>query len=103
MASSITFPISAVIALDATYSHLAVFGTKNIFSAMYSSRSSSNPSPSSNSWLYFCSNESDMYLRNISPSTTFLYSAASMLPLNLSAAWKISFSNPRLAPVMLSM
>src|SRR2546422_9495343 len=41
---------------------------------------------------------SEIYLRNNSPSTTCLYSAASMLLRNLSAAFQSLSSKPRFAP-----
>lgn len=42
-----------------------------------------------------------MYFKKISPSTTCLYSAASMLLRSLSAASQSVASNPRLAPLPL--
>jgi hypothetical protein len=50
-----------------------------------------------NSLACISSNESEMYFRNISPRTTCLYSAASMLLRSLSAASQSLASNPRLA------
>ena len=44
-----------------------------------------------------------MYLRKISPSTTCLYSAASMLDRKASAARHSSLSNPTLAPVFFAL
>ena len=49
------------------------------------------------------SKESEMYLRKISPRTTCLYSAASMLLRILSAASQSLASNPRLAPLPLDL
>ena len=45
-----------------------------------------------------CSKPSEMYFRKISPSTTCLYSAASMLLRSLSAASQSVFWKPKLAP-----
>ncbi len=42
----------------------------------------------------FSENESEMYLRKMRPSTTCLYSAASMLPRKVSAAAQRVASNP---------
>src|SRR5690606_33190669 len=42
-----------------------------------------------------------MYLRKIRPKTTCLYSDASMLPRNTSAAFQISCSKPTSAPLIL--
>jgi len=44
---------------------------------------------------YFSSNESDTYFKNIIPNATFLYSAASILPRNFSAAYDNFSSNPK--------
>src|SRR5690554_1114388 len=41
-----------------------------------------------------------MYLRKITPKTTCLYSDASMLPRNTSAAFQISCSKPTSAPLI---
>ena len=94
MASSITVPISAVCALEAITLQRAVSGTKKMPSEMYSSTSSSKPSPSSTSCWCFSSKRSEMYFKKIRPSTTDLYSDASMLPRNTHAASQICFSNP---------
>ena len=94
MASSMYCPILMSFALSMIKPHLASFGTQKMFSDSYSSLSSSNPSPSAISASYFVSNLSDMYFRNISPSTTCLYSLASILPLSLSAAFQSVSSNP---------
>src|SRR5690606_9522472 len=45
------------------------------------------------------SKASEMYLRKIRPSTTCLYSAASMLERRASAARQSSLSKPRFAPL----
>ena len=74
-----------------------------MFSAVYSSLSSSMPYPSETRSLYFCSNLSEMYFRKISPRTTCLYSEASILPLNRSAAFQICFSNPTSAELTLAI
>ena len=65
-----------------------------MFSAVYSSCSSSNPSPSSSSSLYFASKRSEMYFKKINPRTTDLYSDASMFPRRTQAASQICFSKP---------
>lgn len=93
-ALSIVVPTSSVWAASATICQRASCGTKKMFSAVYSSLSSSKPSPSSTSSLYFTSKRSDMYFRKISHSTTDLYSEASRFPRNKSAAFHISFSKP---------
>ena len=74
-----------------------------MFSAVYSSLSSSMPYPSATRSLNFCSNLSEMYFRKISPRTTCLYSEASILPLNRSAAFQICFSNPTSAELTLAI
>ncbi|MPM57739.1 hypothetical protein SDC9_104562 [bioreactor metagenome] len=96
IASSMTFPISGDLAFDSMNFHLAFSGTQNTFSERYSSGSSGSiPSsfPATSS-LCFASNESDTYFRNIRPSTTCLYSAASILFLSLSAALNNLASKP---------
>ena len=80
MALSIVVPTSGVWAALATICQRASCGTKKMLSAVYSSLSSSKPSPSSFSSLYFTSKRSDIYFRKISPSTTDLYSEASRFP-----------------------
>ena len=94
MASSITVPISGVCAFAAISLHRAPTGTKKIPSEVYSSISSSKPSPSANNSLYLSSKRSEIYFRNIKPSTTLLYSDASKLPRNTHAAFHICFSKP---------
>ena len=94
IALSITIPISGVWAALDIVSHLASSGTKKTFSIIYASISSSNPSFSSTSSLYLLSNAAEIYLKNISPTITFLYSAAGICPHNTHAASHISFSNP---------
>ena len=94
MASSMTVPISGVCAAAAITPHRALSGTKKMFSAVYSSLSSSKPSPSATSSLYFVSKRSDMYFKKIRPSTTDLYSDASMFPRSTQAASQICFSKP---------
>ena len=94
MASSIAVPISCVCALSLMSSHRAPCGTKKIPSEVYSSISSSKPSPSATSSRCFSSNRSEMYLRKIRPNTTFLYSDASILPRSTHAAFQICFSKP---------
>ena len=77
-------------------------GTQNTRSARYSSGSSgSAPSSISSSSLACCSSKaSEMYLRKISPSTTCLYSAASILLRSASAISQSFCSNsePSVAP-----
>src|SRR5574344_144215 len=89
MALSITTPIFGWCAASAITFQRASVGTQNTFSAVYSSLSSSKPSPSSTSSLYLLSNLSDMYFRKTKPKTTFRYSLASRFPLNLIAAAQI--------------
>ena len=70
-----------------------------MFSAVYSSRSSEASSPNSASTVARrSSNASEMYLRKISPSTTCLYSAASIEPRRASAIAHSSASWPVVAP-----
>ena len=94
MASSIIVPISGVCAFFAISFQRAPAGTKKIPSDVYSSISSSNPSPSSTSPWYLSSNLSEIYFKKINPRTTFLYSDASILPRSTQAASHICFSNP---------
>ena len=94
MASSITVPISGVCAFAAISLHRAPAGTKKMPSEVYSSISSSKPSPSANNSLYLSSNRSEIYFRKIKPSTTLLYSDASKLPRSTHAAFHICFSKP---------
>ena len=97
IAVSTKMPILGCAALSRKNDHRASVGTKKIFSAWYSSRSSGSApvySPSPCTSLAWCSsNESEMYLRKIKPNTTCLYSAASMFLRNLSAAFQSCFSN----------
>ena len=94
IASSITVPISGVCAFAAISLQRAFTGTKKIPSEVYSSISSSKPSPSSTNSLYFPSKRSEIYFRKINPRTTFLYSDASIFPRNTQAASQICFSKP---------
>ena len=94
IALSITVPISGVCACRAISLHLASAGTKKIPSDVYSSISSSNPSPSASNALYFSSNRLEIYFKKIRPNTTLLYSDASRFPINTHAAFQICFSNP---------
>ena len=57
---------------------------------------------SATSFACISSKASEMYFRKISPSTTCLYSAASMLLRSLSAASQSFASNPRVAPLPFS-
>ena len=82
IAASTTAPISAVSEALTTFSQRASTGTKNMLSPIYSSGSSSKPSPSATSSSCLTLKQSLIYFRNTSPSTTLLYSAASRLPRN---------------------
>src|SRR5580704_3154838 len=76
-----------------------------MFSARYSSGSSGS-APSlrcASSSACFASNASEMYLRKIGPSTTCLYSAASMLLRSASAACHSFASKPSVAPLSLPL
>ncbi len=74
-------------------------GTQKMFSAVYSSRSSAASSPSSASTAAWRSSKaSEMYFRKIRPSTTCLYSAASIEPRRASAIAHSSASWPTVAP-----
>src|SRR6266571_9347345 len=83
------------------YVQRATGGTQKIFSARYSSGSSGFApaySPSRAISFAWCSSKlSEMYFRKISPRTTCLYSAASMLLRSLSAASQSLASKPILA------
>src|SRR5699024_5101138 len=79
------------------YCQRASLSTQKIFSAKYSSLSSSSAYSSFFNSSYFSSKESDTYFKNIIPNATFLYSAASILPRNLSAACHNFSSNPIVA------
>src|SRR5699024_6460194 len=89
--------ISGFLELSLIYCQRASLGTQKIFSAKYSSLSSSSAYSSFNNSSYFSSKESDTYFKNIIPNATFLYSAASILPRNLSAACHNFSSNPIVA------
>ena len=75
-------------------------GTQKTFSARYSSGSSGSApwSVSASSAARRSSKASETYLRKISPSTTCLYSAASIAPRSASAMRHSSASQPRAAP-----
>src|SRR2546423_8088581 len=88
-------------ALFCKYVQRAAGGTQNMFSARYSSGSSGfapaySPSPAT-SFAWCSSKLSEMYFRKMSPRTTCLYSAASMLLRSLSAASQSLASKPMLA------
>ena len=87
IASSTARPIVGCRASDCSLGHRASAGTQKMLCARYSSGSSGSApsSTSASSRAYASSKASEMYFRNISPSTTCLYSAASMLPRNASA------------------
>src|SRR5690606_32757001 len=72
-----------------------------MLAARYSSRSSGSVysvSCLALSSSYFSWKASEMYFKKIRPSTTCLYSAASIWPRNLSAICQSLSSKPRLAP-----
>ncbi len=96
--------MSICLALSCSTCQRASGGTQKTFSARYSSGSSgSAPSAAAaTSLARWSSKASEMYFRNTSPSTTCLYSAASMLPRRMSAASQSLASNPRLAPFALA-
>src|SRR5690349_13366884 len=100
IASSITWPLFGLLALAWIFSQRESAGTQKMFLARYSSGSSgSAPSSiSASSSRYRSWKASEMYLRKMRPSTTCLYSAASMLFRNLSAAAQSVASNPRSPP-----
>src|SRR5699024_263760 len=85
---------SGLVEFSFMYDHRASFGTQNIFSAIYSSLSSSSAYSSTTSFACFSSKESETYFKKINPSTTLLYSASSILPRNLSAACHSFSSKP---------
>src|SRR5712692_7756012 len=96
-----TLPISGSLALPCKKDQRACLGTQKMFSARYSSQSSgSAPFSFNNSW-WRSSKASETNLRKIRPSTTCLYSEASMWPRILSAACHSFCSNPRFAPLAL--
>ncbi|GBD87686.1 hypothetical protein BMS3Abin03_01620 [bacterium BMS3Abin03] len=105
IASSTVFPMDGCLAFDKRKLQRASLGTKNTFSALYSSLSSgSAPSYSPSPAFSFSNNSSkasEMYFKNISPSTTCLYSAASIFFLNLSADFQSCFSNGSSVPFFL--
>ena len=96
IASSTVFPMVGCFAFDKRKFQRASVGTKNTFSALYSSLSSgSAPAYSPSPALSFskCSSKaSEIYFKNISPKTTCLYSAASIFFLSLSADFQSCFS-----------
>src|SRR3990170_2457408 len=105
IASSIILPIVGCFALFLRCSHRASFGTQKTFSALYSSGSSGS-APKLDSLVknwFFSSKASEIYLRNIKPRTTCLYSAASMLFRSLSAVCQSFSSKPRFAPLPLGL
>ena len=101
MASSTILPMVGCLALAWRKSQRASLGTQKTLCARYSSRSSgSAPSNSplpATSFARCSSNVSEIYLRKMSPSTTCLYSAASMLLRSLSAVSQSLASKPILA------
>ena len=101
MASSTSWPIAGCGAIDLRYCHRASGGTQKILTARYSSGSSGSApcAPCDSSSACFASNASEMYFRKMRPSTTCLYSAASMLFRNASAVAQSFASNPRFAAV----
>ena len=71
VALSMMVPISGVWAAFAICDQRASGGTKKMFSASYASLSSSNPSPSARSSVYFFSKAVEMYFKKISPVKIF--------------------------------
>src|SRR6202011_5668601 len=94
-------PMVACFALFWRYVRRAAGGTQKILSARYSSGSSGSAPFSFVSSACFSSNESEMYFKKMRPRTTCLYSAASMLLRNLSAASHSLASKPTLAELPL--
>ena len=80
-------------------------GTQKTFWARYSSASSGSApwSASAKSCLCNSAKASEMYFKKIRPSTTCLYSAASILLRSLSAACQSVCSKPGLAPLPLDL
>src|SRR5579883_2839666 len=102
IASSISLPMVGCLALARRWDHRASFGTQKTFSARYSSGSSGSAPWTcwANKAACFSSKASEMYLRKSRPSTTCLYSAASMLLRSLSAACQSVCSKPSVAPLL---
>src|SRR5208282_1477795 len=88
-------------AIDLRYAQRASGGTQKMLTARYSSGSSGSApcAVCAASSACLASKASEMYLRKISPRTTCLYSAASMLLRSASAAAQSFDSNPRGAPL----
>ena len=105
MASSTSVPMVGCGALALRCDQRASFGTQKMLAARYSSGSSGSAPDflSASSSACLASKASEMYLRKISPRTTCLYSAASMLLRRPSAICQSLDSKPRLAPVVLCM
>src|SRR5437773_7581042 len=103
IASSTSVPMVGCGALALKCSQRASFGTQKMLSARYSSGSSGSAPclRCASSSPCLASKASEMYLRKISPRTTCLYSAASMLLRSASAAAQSFASKPRLAPFWL--
>ena len=104
MARSTVWPMVACRARALRCGQRASDGTQKMFSAMYSSRSSAASSPHSASTAAWCSSKaSEMYFRKMSPSTTCLYSAASIEPRRASAIAHSSASWPVVAPLSVGL
>src|SRR5437870_8481540 len=101
MASSTNVPMVGCGALALRCDQRASLGTQKMLAARYSSWSSGSAPclrwASSSACL--ASKASEMYLRKISPRTTCLYSAASMLLRRASAAAHSLASKPSVAPL----
>ncbi len=103
IASSTSVPMVGCGALALRCGQRASFGTQKMLEARYSSGSSGSAPCArwASSSARLASKASEMYLRKIKPSTTCLYSAASMLLRSASAAAHSLASKPRLAAVLL--
>ena len=100
MASSTSVPMVGCGALAFRCVHRASLGTQKMLAALYSSGSSGSAPCAfcATSSSCFASKASEMYLRKMRPRTTCLYSAASMLLRNASAACQSFCSKPTVAP-----
>jgi hypothetical protein len=96
IASSTSVPMVGCGALAFRCCQRASFGTQKMLAARYSSRSSGSAPWAfcASSSACLASKASEMYLRKIRPRTTCLYSAASMLLRNASAAAQSLASKP---------
>ena len=86
MAASTVRPIVDCLAWAFRFAQRASGGTQKMFSAVYSSRSSAASSPHvASTAARRSSKASEMYFKKICPSTTCLYSAASIEPRRAAA------------------